>query len=109
MIRYMKTIKVKELKSFTEKYRGLIGAQQINPIYFKTRFGIHTFGVKYPIDVLVLDENKSVIKMVQHLKPNRIFLWNPIYENVVELPEGRIRQDKIKLADEITLEIIWTQ
>lgn len=84
------------------KTRGLIG-KKIAPISFTTRFGIHTFGMQKPIDVLILDDHKKVVAMHASLKPNRIFLWNPLYAQVVELPEGIIEQQNIQKGDPIML------
>jgi uncharacterized protein len=85
----VKTIKVRELKNFWQRLTGEIGRKIIIPIYFETRFGVHTFGVRHPIDVLILDENSLVVKK-KTLKPNRIFVWPIKYNRVVELPAGSL-------------------
>ena len=69
----------------------------------KTRFGIHTFGMKYTIDVLVLDKQNRVIALKENLKPNRIFLWNFNYETVLELPYGTIKETKSEIGDLLQL------
>lgn len=96
-------LKVKKLDSFREKSVGLIGANKIYPVYFTTRWGIHTFGVLFPIDVVVLDNNFRVAVM-KVLKPNRIFFWNPKYSHVLELPAGSIREKTILVGSHITIE-----
>ncbi len=53
---------------------------------FYTRWGIHTFGMKYPIDIIVLDNQQKIIQIKYDLKPNRIFFWNPKYSSIIELP-----------------------
>jgi len=82
---------------------GLINSKEAYPVFFKTRWGIHTFKVKFPIDVLILDSEYKVVKTVTGLLPGRIFLWSPVYENVVELPTGEVRRLKIKTGDKIFL------
>ncbi len=99
----MLRIRVKVLKSPAEKTIGLISSKKAYPVFFKTRWGIHTFGVKFPIDVLILDSKYKVVKATVNLPPNRIFLWPPVYENVVELPTGEVRRLKIKTGDKIFL------
>ena len=69
----------------------------------ETRFGIHTFGLKYPIDVLILDNGNKVVFLKKNLMPWRIFLWNPIYDKVLELPQGTIDKKKIKINDAVNL------
>ncbi len=98
-------LRVTYLKSFKEKSIGLIGAKKIYPVSFTTRWGIHTFGVKFPIDVLILDKDKKVVKMAQGLPPNRLFIWLPIYKNVVELPAGEIEKKRIKIGDSVNIQL----
>ena len=101
----MATLNVRLLKGFPDKSIGLLGSKKPYPVFFKTRFGIHTFGMKFPIDVLVLDADYKVVKLVEALQPNRIFLWSPRFDNVIELPQGEIQKHKIKTGDKITLNI----
>lgn len=97
-------IKIKHLTRFWQKTIGLIGSNTAYPVYFQTRFGIHTFGVRFPIDVLILDNKFRVVKMKNNLLPNRLFLWNPKYNNVVELPTGEILKRRIKIGIQITIQ-----
>lgn len=99
----MTTLRVKEARSYWDKTKGLLGSTKPRPLLLRTRWGIHTFGMKYPIDVVVLDETKTIVALKPHLKPNRIFLWNPKYQTVVELPSGLIGKNKLSLGKHITL------
>ncbi len=105
IIKNMLTLKVKQLSGW-DKVSGLLFAKKAYPVLLKTRFGIHTFGMKFPIDVLALDNNLKVVKIVENLQPNRIFLWNPIYDIVIELPSGEVKKQKIKLGQRIKLKLI---
>jgi uncharacterized membrane protein (UPF0127 family) len=100
----MVILSVKILSGLREKSKGLIGVQKIEPIFFTTRWGIHTYGVLSPIDVLILDNNHRVVKIRKGFLPNRIFFWNPKYENVVELPAGTIAKKEIAAGSIIELE-----
>lgn len=99
----MNNIKVQELTGLIEKTRGLIGQETIHLIYFKTRWGIHTFGVKKPIDVLILDNNMRVVKIKKNLKPNRLFFWDPRFRHVIETPHQFIDKNNIDVGDTISL------
>ena len=72
-------------------------------LVFKTRFGIHTFFLKLPIDVIVLDKNKKAVIIKRSLKPNRIFFWNIMYDTVVELPKNSIQISKTEEGDLLEL------
>ena len=95
------TIKVKSLESFIEKSFGLLRFTKPQPVYLQTRFGIHTFFMKFPIDVLILDKDNKIVKLRENLKPNRIFVWPISFDKVIELPDGEIKKRKIKLGDKI--------
>lgn len=89
-------ISAKEAKNLKEKIQGLIGKDKPQALLIKTHFGIHTFGVKFPIDVLILNKKNKVVAMKKNLQPKRIFVWNPLYEKVLELPSGTIEKNRIK-------------
>jgi uncharacterized membrane protein (UPF0127 family) len=100
----MKSKKIKlavtEAIGLWEKGIGLINKKPM-AILLRTRFGIHTFGMKYPIDVVVLDEKNTVVKIRKALRPNKFFVWNPKFPVVVELPEGSVHKYAIMLNDTI--------
>jgi uncharacterized protein len=102
----MQKIIVKAAKNMKEKVQGLIGKDRPFALMIKTRFGIHTFGVKFPIDILILNNENKIISIRENLKPNRIFLWNPKYERVVELPQGTIKKNRIKINMPIDISIL---
>ena len=102
----MITLFVKEARSLKEKVIGLIGKEKPASLLIKTRFGIHTFGLKFSIDVLILDNANKVISLKKKLKPGKIFLWKPIYNIVLELPNGTINKNKIKINDTIDISIL---
>lgn len=93
----------KLLKTEKERAIGLIGSKKPKSILFETRFGIHTFFMKFPIDVIILDDNKKVVAIKESLKSNRIFMWNPKYKTVIELPEGMIKKSGTTVYDKIQL------
>ncbi len=99
----MLKLKVKRLKTLKEKTIGLIGREKVTPVIFETRFGIHTFFLSTPIDVLILDSQRRVVVLKEALFPNRIFLWNPRYKIVLELPAGTIKKYNIKKGEEIEM------
>ena len=99
---------VKEAANIKDKVIGLIGKEKPVSLMLKTHFGIHTFGLKFPIDVLILNNKNKIMSIKKNLKPNRIFLWNPKYEKVIELPIGIVQKKAIKINDTIDLKLIVT-
>lgn len=101
----MKTHKIKVIFA-KAMFDRLVGMHKYNKpviLLVKTRFGIHTFGLNYPIDVLILDICNKVVKKKQFLKPNSFFFWLPIYDTVIELPSGTINRYKIEFGDTIRI------
>lgn len=94
---------LKIAKSLLDRIFGLLIKSNPRSMLFKTRFGIHTFFLKEPIDVAVLDGNSKVVKIKQNLKPNRLYFWNPLNPWVLELPQGSIK--KFNLSQAQTLDI----
>lgn len=95
-------IRAKKLVTLAEKSRGLIGADPVYAVYFTTRWGIHTFGMKATIDVVILDEEFLVVSLAT-LPPNRIYIWNPKHRHVLELPEGQIKKYGIFAGSAISI------
>ena len=89
----------KLLTSFFDKSIGLLKKEPPKCLVFKTRFGIHTLGLGFPIDVVILDGSYKVVKIGVSVKPNRIFLWNPRYSQVLELPENAVKRSKTEIGD----------
>ncbi len=85
--------------SFSDKIFGMILEKNSQGLIFESRFGIHTFFMKKPIDVLILDKNNRVGQIKKSLKPNRIFLWNPVFSKIIELPEGSLERSGTKKGD----------
>lgn len=102
----MVTVEVKKARNLKEKIQGLIGKDTPFSLMIETHFGIHTFGVKFPIDVLVLNNKNKVVAIKKCLKPNRIFLWSPKYGKVIELPAGTIEKKSIKMYMPIDISIL---
>ncbi len=85
------------------KTLGLIGKRNPEILLFKTRFGIHTFGLRFPIDVLILDDNGKIVQAKEGMGPNSIFFWNPKYKTVLELPVGDIKRKHFYINTKILL------
>lgn len=98
----MVILKVKKLTGF-DRITGLIGAKKAYPVFLNTRFGIHTFGLKFNIDVIILNKKNEVVKTAGNLKPNRVFFWPLLYNKVLELPAGEIKKHKIRIGDKLGL------
>lgn len=68
--------------------------------------GVHTWGMRFAIDVIALDEGGHVVDLAENLKPWRIRLPRPGCVGVLELPAGTITLSGTRLGDAIVFEIV---
>lgn len=99
----MVKLKVKRATTFGDSATGLLTAKKPYPLLLKTRFGIHTFGMRFPIDVLILSDKKIVVAVKKNLAPNRLFFWSLRFDIVIEFPQGFISAKGIKIGDRVQL------
>ena len=65
--------------------------------------GVHTFGMKFAIDVVALDETGRVIDLVAGMKPRRIRLPRRGTAGVLELPAGGLAHTGTEVGHRIEL------
>ena len=64
---------------------------------------IHTFGMKFPIDVIFIGPDGRIVKIVEQLARRRIaFSWDAAA--TVELAAGSVRRAGISVGDRLALE-----
>lgn len=102
----MITLSVYSTKTWKQKIIGLIGSSKPYALLLETRFGIHTFGVPFPIDVVILDDSFTIVSLKTQLLPARIYLWKPIWKYVLELPSGTIVSKNLHIGQKVSLKIL---
>ncbi len=65
--------------------------------------GVHTFGMRFAIDVVYLDARQQVVYVRENLPPWRIAPVRLSAASVVELPTGTIAQTQTEIGDVIDL------
>ena len=84
------------------RIRGLIGWSELAPgegMLLRPSWSIHTAFVRYPIDVVFLDDDLKVLS-IAHLKPFRAaFRWGA--KAVLELPSGQCERIALKAGDRL--------
>jgi uncharacterized membrane protein (UPF0127 family) len=84
---------------------GLLSRSKFEPgegLLFDRCYGIHTIGMRFPIDVLFLDKDYRVIRAVNSLPPFRTCtVRKAIY--VLELPAGTIEQTGTETGDQVQI------
>jgi len=90
-VRVMK-LSIKQCNSFKNRFIGMMFLKEKKPIgyYFKKCHSIHTFFCYYPLDIVLLDKNNSIIDIKYNLKPWRVFFFKCY--SIIEFPNGFINE-----------------
>jgi uncharacterized protein len=65
--------------------------------------GVHTFAMKFPIDVIYLDNKKVVVHLEQNLRPWRVAPVSLRTASVLELPGDTLKSSGTTIGDEIEI------
>lgn len=90
--------------SFFTKFKGLMFKKEIKEeeaLVLTETNSIHTFFMFFPIDVIFLNENFSVVKKIENLKPNLITSPFTKAKFVIELKSGKIKKTNTDIGDKI--------
>lgn len=90
-------------KTLREKSLGLLGEESPKGMYVQTRWGLHTGGMKFDIDIVIADKNMRVRKILENVGPGKVVFWNPLFNNVFELPPGTVERTGTEFFDKIEL------
>jgi uncharacterized membrane protein (UPF0127 family) len=83
--------------------RGLLGRDGLEPdegILLRPASSVHTFFMKFAIDVVFLDRDGGVLKVVSNLEPWRL-AGARRSKAVLELPAGRSAEVDLRAGDEL--------
>ncbi len=92
--------------SVFSRMKGLLGKSSLKEgegLFIKPCKGIHTFGMKFPIDVIVLDRNNLVIALNKNLPPNRLTRLYKRASAVIELPAGILDATTTSVGNQIEI------
>lgn len=93
---------VERATGFWERLVGLIGKPPLPSgecLWIDPCNGIHTFGMRFPLDVLVLDESARVLRIHTSLRPWRVSLPVRGAHSVVEMAAGTLSQLPLSIGD----------
>jgi uncharacterized protein len=86
------------------RLRGLIGRRELpagQGMVLRAEWSIHTAFMSFPIDVVFLDRDQVVLKVVPSLKPWRAAICRGA-RDVVELAAGECARHRLKACDRVT-------
>lgn len=65
--------------------------------------GVHTFAMRFPIDVLYLDRNQYVVHLESNLKPWRLGAVRMNAASVLELPQNTLSSTQTAVGDQVEI------
>jgi uncharacterized membrane protein (UPF0127 family) len=89
-----------------KRMKGLLGRDNLldgEALWIKPCMSIHTFFMKYPIDIFFLDKRKRIITTIRNMQPNRLTWIYPNAVSVLELPAGVLQTTDTRIGDEIEI------
>ncbi len=92
-----------------ERYQGLLGRRNISPdegLWIDPCNGIHTFGMRFPIDVLVLDRDQQVLRIAFRVPAWRVLAPMRGGRSVIELAAGVAQRAGLAEGDVVVLEAV---
>ena len=81
--------------------KGLLGRESLDPaaaLILVPCFSVHTAFMQFPIDLLFVDRDGEVVRVVRNLEP-----WRIAAHAVVELAAGVIGLDDVRVGDRLYL------
>lgn len=101
--------RVKKADSFITRIVGLLRRKNLGPeeaLWLVPSKGIHTLGMKFPIDVIFLDKNNKVISLNSSLAPYRITRIHLKAHSIVELYDGMIKKSHTGVGDQLDVSLV---
>lgn len=99
--------RVRAADTWVSRLIGLLGTQALAPshgLWLSPCKGVHTLGMRYPIDVIFLDGESRVSKLASSLHPYRFCLARRGVRSVLELPAGTLDGADVQLGDSLVFE-----
>ena len=89
-----------------ERMRGLLFRPQLKAgqaLLIRPCSSIHMFGMRYALDILYLDKEFKVMKIVESIQPNRMSMCKGA-DMVIEMPTGTLANSEITISSELLWE-----
>jgi uncharacterized protein len=90
---------VREANTFWARFKGLMFTPSLpagSSLHIRPCKSVHTFFMKYPIDVLYLDADRTIVGIDAELGPGKLGGSYQDAVSVVELPAGQASRMRIR-------------
>ena len=96
-----------QAKTLKQRVKGLIGRSELKAqeaFWISSCPAIHTFFMRFPIDVVFTDRKFQVVSLFKNIPPRRICFGGLKSRNAFEMRAGQIEAQNVKKGDELYVE-----
>lgn len=100
--------KVRLANTALTRLRGLMFTRSLPAgagLWLRPCQSVHSFWMFYSIDVIFLDRNLRIVKLVANLRPFRLTAPHFSAHSVLELAPGTIERQGLKVGDQLVAEL----
>ena len=90
--------------TFFKRLRGLMFRRRLSPdeaIWLRPCNGVHTFWMLFAIDVIFLDRELRIVKLVENMRPFRVTRPHLAARSVIEMQAHTISRAGLKIGDHL--------
>ncbi|WP_234400680.1 DUF192 domain-containing protein [Virgibacillus senegalensis] len=95
---------VKKAYRFWPRFKGLMlteGMPDHTALHLAPCRSVHTFFMKYSIDIIYLNKQNEIVGIEENLSPGKLGKRFSDAHSVVELPAGKVKDTAITLGQEV--------
>ncbi len=99
--------RIRVAETYFSRLRGLLGRPALEPgegLLIVPSRGVHMYGMRFPLDVLLIDDQRQVRRLYPNLKPGQSTGMHRGVRYALELPVGTIADSMTQEGDELE----WT-
>lgn len=99
-------LSVKVTESFKERNRGLLALDKLTSgqgLLITPCRSVHTFGMNYALDLLYLNKDLQIVKIIENIKPLRISIALRGH-STLELNSGEVQRLRLSLGMQANLQ-----
>ena len=96
--------RVAHAQTFSQRLVGLLGRAQLAPdegLLIEPCNSVHTFFMRFPIDVVFLDRQGNIVRAVANLRPWRATRIHPKAHATLELSAGALARADVQPGDRL--------
>jgi uncharacterized membrane protein (UPF0127 family) len=92
---------VKAAYRFWQRFKGLMLTRSLpdhTALHLAPCSSVHTFFMKYRIDILYLNKQNVIVGIEEKLEPGKLGKRFPKVSSVIELPAGKVESTSVKVG-----------